>query len=106
LYPGQSVTSVDGRFSLTYQGDGNLVLQNVQTLEPLWWSNTSGTSPGVVAMQGDGNLVVYDASERWVWASNTAGAPGAFLVVQGDGNLVIYSDYENSALWASDTNCC
>src|SRR5262245_29358615 len=106
LYPGQSVTSVDGRFWLIYQGDGNLVLYEIQTFEALWSSNTHGTSPGFVAMQGDGNLVVYDASETPQWWSNTAGYEGAFLVVQSDGNLVIYADYHNSALWASDTNCC
>ncbi len=104
LYPGQSVTSVDGRLSLYYQGDGNLVLYNIQTWQALWASNTSGTNPGFTAMQGDGNLVVYDASGNPLWASNTSGNSGAFLVVQGDGNLVIYADYYNSALWASNTN--
>jgi hypothetical protein len=104
LFPDQSITSVDGRFSLTYQGDdGNLVLRNVATSEALWSSNTSGTSPGFTWMHGNGNLVVYDGSGNPQWSSNTPSS-GAFLVVQGDGNLVIYSNYDNQALWASDTN--
>lgn len=106
LYPGQSATSVDGRFSLFYQSDGNLVLYNTQTWAPLWASNTHGTSAGFTAMQGDGNLVIYDAASNPVWSSSTHGNPGAFLVVQSDGNLVIYADYYNSPLWASNTDCC
>jgi hypothetical protein len=106
LYPEESVTSIDGRFALYYQGDGNLVLYNIQASpwQALWASNTAGTSAGFTAMQGDGNLVVYDALGNYVWASDTWGNPGAFLVVQGDGNLVIYADYDNSALWAGNTN--
>jgi hypothetical protein len=103
LYPGQSIASVDGRFSLTYESNGNLVLRNLSTSQELWSSNTNGTSPGFLAMQGNGNLVLYDASGNPTPLSNTAGNPGAFLVVQGDGNLVIYSDYRNEALWATDT---
>ena len=82
------------------------MLYNIQASpwQALWASNTAGTSAGFTAMQGDGNLVVYDALGNYVWASDTWGNPGAFLVVQGDGNLVIYADYDNSALWASNTN--
>lgn len=99
LGPDQSRTSVDGRFALVYQLDGNLVLYYLGW--PVWASNTCGTSPGVTYMQADGNLVVYDATWTPVWASNTAGWPGAFLVVQSDGNLVIYHGYFPK--WASGT---
>ena len=50
--------SADGRFQLTYQSDGNLVLSQQGT--QLWASNTGGTSPGKTIMQTDGNLVIYD----------------------------------------------
>ncbi|MEK6630718.1 MAG: hypothetical protein AABY89_08285, partial [Acidobacteriota bacterium] len=89
LYPNESRTSIDGRFTLIYQGDGNLVLYYGSSA--LWASNTSGTTPGRAIMQGDGNLVVYDASGTAVWSSGTYGSPGAYFVVQSDGNLVIYS---------------
>jgi len=100
LFANESRTSIDGRFTLTYQGDGNLVLYFGSS--PLWSSNTWGTAPGQVAMQGDGNLVVYNASGSAIWASNTSGQPGAFLVVQSDGNLVVYSG--RRAAWASNTS--
>ena len=101
LGPGQSRTSSDGRFTFTYQGDGNLVLyQNPG--QPIWASNTGGGAPGVAAMQDDGNLVVYDAGGMAVWSSRTYGHPGSYLVVQSDGNTVLY-DPGNQPLWATGT---
>jgi hypothetical protein len=52
-------------------------------------------------MQGDGNLVMYNAADRPVWASNTAGHYDAFLVVQNDGNVVIYDG--GRPIWATGT---
>ena len=100
LGPNESRLSVDGRITLIYQSDGNLVLKNGGTV--LWASNTSGTSAGQAVMQGDGNLVVRDASGQPRWDSHTSGNNGAFLVVQSDGNLVIYRS--GTALWATNTN--
>lgn len=56
-----------------------------------------------LAMQGDGNLVVYmlGGPVRAVWASNTGGHPGAIAAMQGDGNLVVYQ--AGHALWDSGT---
>lgn len=102
LTAGQSKTSPDGRFMLVYQSDGNLVLYGPSGW--IWHSNTYGTSPGRAEMQGDGNLIVYDASGAWKWQSGTNGNNGAFLSVQSDGNMVVYSSYVNSPLWASNTN--
>jgi hypothetical protein len=42
-------------------------------------------------MQGDGNLVVYDASATPLWMSGTAANASARLVLQSDGNLVVYA---------------
>jgi predicted alpha/beta hydrolase family esterase len=102
LYPGQSISSSDGRFYLTYQGDGNLVLYRSDGV-PLWHTQTYGTSAGRAVMQLDGNLVVYDASGTPIWASNTVGFDGAWLVMQSDGNLVIYTP-TGAPVWASGTN--
>jgi hypothetical protein len=97
LRPGQELKSGNGRYSLTYQGDGNLVLYD--NGRPIWASNTAGTSAGAAYMQADGNLVVYDASGRPVFASNTSGNAGAYLVMQNDSNLVIYSS-SGRVLWS------
>ena len=64
-----------------------------------------------LAMQSDGNLVLYNIENAsgWIaeWSSNTSGHSGAYMILQGDGNLVVYSS-TGSALWStatySDTN--
>lgn len=95
LYPGQGKTSSSGQYSLTYQGDGNLVLYDNGS--PIWHSDSVG-SAGQAAMQGDGNFVLYDSGGTPVRTSNTAGFSGAWLAVQNDGNVVIYSD-GGTPLW-------
>jgi surface antigen len=57
----------------------------------------------VLALQGDGNLVLYGPGYVARWASNTAGKPVAFLLVQDDGNVVIYGTGSQGALWATGT---
>ena len=99
LAAGGSIASCDGRFLLTMQSDGNLVLYEGRAA--LWATGTNGRGAAYATTQGDGNLVLYDASHRPVWASHTSGHSGAYLVVQNDGNVVIYQGH--SPLWTSNT---
>jgi hypothetical protein len=101
LVPGESRTSVDGRFTLSYQQDGNLVLYRNGTTV-VWQTRSSGRTAGRADMQLDGNFVVYDAAGQIVWKSNTSGSSGAFLVVQSDGNVVIYIG--RHPVWATNTD--
>ena len=56
-----------------------------------------------LAMQADGNLVLYRRSDmRVLWNSETQGRGGDRVVMQGDGNLVIYDG--GTARWNSHTN--
>lgn len=103
LYAGDSVRSADGRFTFTYQGDGNLVLYQ-SGVGAIWSSGTAGTSVGRTTMQGDGNLVIYDGGGVPVWHTSTHGNGGAYLRVQSDGNVVIYAA-GGGALWYTGT-CC
>jgi len=65
--------------------------------EPLWSPNHTYW----MVMQGDGNLVVYDAAGRPKWATGTS-VGGSFLVLQSDGNLVMYSP-DNAPVWTTAT---
>ena len=103
LFAGDSVRSSDGRFTFTYQGDGNLVLYQ-SGVGAIWSSGTAGTSVGRAIMQADGNLVIYDGSGAPVWHTSTYGNSGAYLKVQSDGNVVIYAA-GGGALWYTGT-CC
>ncbi len=104
LLAGDAVRSSDGRFTFTYQGDGNLVLYQ-GGVGAIWSSGTAGTSVGRATIQADGNLVIYDGSGAAVWHTSTHGNSGAYLKVQSDGNVVIYSAGGGGALWYTGT-CC
>ena len=97
----QSLTSSDGRFGLSVQDDGNLVVYQNSNGTALWASNTGGHLPGYLAMQGDGNLVFYGPDDSVIWSTGTSGNAGADLVMQTDGNLVIYKG--STPIWASGT---
>jgi LasA protease len=105
LCANQQLTSPSGQYSLVMQQDGNLVLysERFSPTRALWSSGTFN-NPGVyVAMQGDGNLVVYGTSGRALWNSGTFNHPGAHLALQDDGNLVVYGP-DNTPLWNAGTN--
>jgi predicted heme/steroid binding protein len=55
-----------------------------------------------LTMQGDGNLVLYDASNAPIWATGT-NPSGAVAAMQPDGDFVVY-DGSNQPLWAANTN--
>ena len=99
LAPGETINSCDGRYALTLQGDGNLVLYH--GANALWSSGTAGSDSRRAVMQGDGNFVVYGASAAR-WSTGTDGNPGASLAIQDDGNVVVYAGA--TPLWATGTN--
>jgi hypothetical protein len=103
LLAGQTLSSPDGRFSLSlsqFAGDPILSQSGVGTI---WQGGGVGLSNSLL-MQGDGNFVLYNLMGAPLWASNTPGNPGAYVALQNDGNLVVYSS-SNRPLWASNT-CC
>jgi hypothetical protein len=105
LKPGQQLVSPGKTCQAKYdEGDGNFVLWTAEG-QPVWATNTSGTTPGSVQMNVDGNLVVYDATGLPHWASGTEGHPGAMAQLQDDQVLVIYEDpagdKAGTPLWSS-----
>jgi len=65
----------------------------------------SPTGQSHLAVQGDGNLVLYDANGNPHWSSNTAGVNGVApysLTVQNDGNAVL-KDSRNQVFWSTKT---
>ncbi len=100
LARGQSVVSCDGRFTLTMQDDGNLVLRTLDG-KAHWASSTVAAVGYTLTMGPDGNLVVATPYQLSAWSSDTSGHPGARLAVQSDGNLVVYDG--STALWNSQT---
>ena len=100
-----NTTSVDGKYNLVMQSDGNLVIYEGSVVHWATGTNGSGTAPYRLVMQGDGNLVIYDKNDSVVWATGTngSGTTPYRLVMQSDRNLVIY-DKNDSVIWATGTN--
>ncbi|HUO39831.1 MAG TPA: LysM peptidoglycan-binding domain-containing protein [Mycobacterium sp.] len=99
LEPGQSLTSPNGAYTVTLQGDGNLVL--AARGQAVWATNTNGQNVVRAEVQPDGNFVLY-TPEKPVWATNTKGKKDVRLVLQDDRNLVLYAS--GGAAWSSKTN--
>ncbi|MBK8972131.1 MAG: hypothetical protein IPM37_12445 [Hahellaceae bacterium] len=72
LNAGQSLFSRNGRYRLSMQTDGNLVIYNPNA--PIWASGTYRSDANTLVMQTDGNLVMYGAGGPR-WASNTWKSP-------------------------------
>jgi GH25 family lysozyme M1 (1,4-beta-N-acetylmuramidase) len=102
LTRGESHASCGGRFTFVHQTDGNVVLYDNSVHQAMWATHTNGRSTSVLAMQEDGNLVLYAPGGHAIWASGTNGKEGAYLVVQDDGNTVIYAP-GHSPIWATHT---
>ncbi len=72
-----------------------------------WKSNTTVlVSPNQqykLSYQSDGDLVVYDKSNKPIWSTKTAGKTPNKLVFQADGNLVLYGA-SNVVFWESSSN--
>ncbi|WP_226350244.1 hypothetical protein [Pseudonocardia sp. ICBG601] len=103
LERGREYTSPSGAYALRFQDDGNLVLSRRPDGTPVWalqrvlgdrWSGHSR-----VEFDGDGHLVVHDASGAPVWTSPGAARPTALLSVTDDGRIVISDN--GTTLWSS-----
>lgn len=83
-------TSTNGKYYVTLQSDGNVVLYKGE--KALWATGTNRQDVYGIFVQKDGNLVAYRGGERAAWASGTNGRGGrdTFLIMQDDGNLVLY----------------
>ncbi|KAL6522206.1 hypothetical protein OROMI_032083 [Orobanche minor] len=105
IYTGESLSNgdqlINGAFTLSMQGDCNLVLRDSSRV--VWSTGTSGKGSNCYAtMQGDGNLVIY--GQGAVWASNTVKGNDIYeLILQEDRNLVIYKGSARKAIWDTKT---
>jgi len=69
----------------------------------IWSSGTGGKPVRRCVMQTDGNLVLYGYDNTVYGSSNTSNNPASHLSVQNDGNVVIY--HGSRPIWNTNT-CC
>lgn len=85
---------------LTFQNDGALVLTRNSDNTPLWTSGTGGNPGAALAMQYDGNMVIYTSTPTVyangtvhgtpLWNSGT-GSGTTHAILQADGHFAIYA---------------
>src|SRR5690242_16761097 len=71
-----ALTSSDTLSYALFQNDGNLVIYCSGVSGYVSWisaTSNSGTAPYKLYMQGDGNVVIYDATGTAKWSSGTYG---------------------------------
>jgi len=99
LLSGQSLASSDGKTELSMQANGDLKLHTAPitnskngTTTFLPWSSGTNANPGAyMALQSDGNLVVWNASgTKALWSAGVSGATR--LEVQYGGVLVLLNN--------------
>jgi len=86
------------------QSDGNFVVYdgtNFTASNARWNTKTNGNN-SYFAFQTDGNLVVYNQSNKAVWSPNIHGKGATRLTMQNDGNLVAYG-VNNKAIWSTNS---
>jgi hypothetical protein len=93
LAPETSLTSPNGRYALTMQKDGALLLHSGDQV--LWEAlGTRGYYNSALAMQHDGNLVVWanpnDPEGMPVWSSETDERGADALRIEDSGRLALY----------------
>ncbi|WP_380283733.1 hypothetical protein [Kitasatospora purpeofusca] len=96
-----------GRNQAWYSPDGRVVLAmqgdgNVvlyRDNKPLWVAPGAMPDGNALVMQGDGNLVVYSAAGTPLWNSRTGGRWGAELDIYNEGLIAVALD--GKALWTS-----
>ena len=102
LAPGQGIRSPDGQTLFVHQTDGNVVVYHGS--RALWASRTNGHATRTLAMQTDGNLVLYSSTNAPLWYTRTNGRVITSLIVQNDCNVVLYQN--GAPIWATGTNGC
>jgi hypothetical protein len=90
---GKKLRSLDGRFGVEIQTDGNLVMFNNIEREKdkvQWTSGTVGSGAVAAFMLRDGDFALVNNIGEVVWRTYTYDA-GSYVQLQNDGNLVVNS---------------
>lgn len=99
---GGFIRSPNGRFQLSMQVDGNLILYDIWAGWTVRWASWTHGNPGAWAyMQMDGNFVVYSANSIPLWWSLTGPRQDGnlqHLNVHDDGSLYVMTYWRNFAL--------
>jgi hypothetical protein len=106
LTPGQSMISLNSKYVLVHQTDGNIcIYNNPVSGSARWCAMTNNGAPGNFVMQTDGNLCYYDANGKYLWGSQSNGKGQApyYFTLHNDGNAMIF-DSSGVVTWSTNTS--
>lgn len=95
---GQEILSENGKYSLAFRLDGDLVISFHGFPIRKIYNDSTGAR---LSMETNGNLVIYDKNYESIWESGTANV-GNYLLVQNNGNLIIVNSKEQT-VWSQKT---
>ena len=96
IHANQCIVSPHGQYMLYMDPNGNFYIYDIAHGTGTWGANTYGHPGAYALMQGDGNLVVYDANNNFLWMSGTNGTNAERLDMEDDGRIIIYKSAWNS----------
>ncbi|WP_018970285.1 immunoglobulin-like domain-containing protein [Rubritalea marina] len=90
LIQGESLIAMSNQFALSLNADGNVVLNDRNSNEVLWSTNTEGSTASQFILHQHGELALYDDFGQPLWNSQTTteAAPRVYLL--DDGTLVLF----------------
>jgi uncharacterized protein DUF6924 len=107
----RAVSCPTGEYTVVHQHDGDVVLYRNADSAVVWATGTrfqDGVTSdlaqgraGRLALEDDGDLVVYSADGERLWTSGTAGRPVASLMIHDWGKLVL-KNAQGHILWQTD----
>lgn len=90
VYNDMKIYSPSGNYYLKYQDDSNIIVVQVNGDSVVWKSDTNGKASTHLAMESNGNLVLYD-NTTVVWETKTSNYLGAYINIDEVGRLIVYS---------------
>ncbi|RYZ60766.1 MAG: hypothetical protein EOP09_20765, partial [Proteobacteria bacterium] len=101
LTRGQSICSPNKAFAMTMESDGNVVVTRSSDRQRIWSTLLPWSDGDHVAMQEDGNFVVYAAGESPRWSTDTYRDGPNYIELLDDGALQLKRLFVAKVLWSS-----
>lgn len=101
---GEHLVSPNGRFQLSMQSNGNLVLRRLSDDKILWHPNADGSGAAKLKVSDHGNAVLYQADGDIVWASGTTRWPGGTVLYVSDAGNVVLRQNDGDVVWRVGTD--
>ncbi len=105
LRASQCLSSPNCNYRAIMQSDGNFVVYRKESGKEVavWNSQTARNNGAFLALQQDGNLVVYSSASKPLWNTVTSAAPFTDykLSLDNNGVLTLTRKYDNKARWTS-----